>query len=174
MSESVARVLVALPCAAALVAMIVVLGGSDDDGGRALYVAIALAFFSLTGAAGLRLAGRGPEVRHPRLRHLTFAISAISVGEVVSTFWSADRLFGREVKTAAQITLATLQPPTSRCCSRPNDSRAGSRSMPPASAGSSRSPVLTALALVETSKPGHDVGVKPMALFAVSTCSARR
>ncbi len=60
--ESLARTAVALLCSAAVVAMIAVLGGSSSDGAKALYVAISLALFSLTGAAGLRLAARGPEL----------------------------------------------------------------------------------------------------------------
>ena len=61
-NRSLARIAVALLCAGAFVALLFVLSGSDRDGGKALYVAIGLALFSLTGAAGMRLASRGPEV----------------------------------------------------------------------------------------------------------------
>jgi hypothetical protein len=167
MSASVARVLVALLCAAALVATIAVLGGSDDDGAKALFVATALAVFSLTGAAGLRLAMRGPEVVTYVFGYLTIALSAIAFGEAVSAFWSADWLFGSSGKTAAQVALATIG--AANISLLLSTERLEDRiEVHGARTGAVVSIlVLTVLALVESSDPGRDIGIKPMALFAI-------
>lgn len=167
MSANVARVLVALLCAAALVATIAVLGGSDDDGGKALFVATALAVFSLTGAAGLRLATRGPEVVTYVFGYLTIALSAIAFGEAVSAFWSADWLYGNDGKTAAQLALATIGAANISLLLSTERVEDGIE-VHGARAGAVLSIlVLTVLVLIESSEPGSDIGVKPMALFAI-------
>ena len=167
MNESLARIPVALLCAAAVVAMILVLGGSDNDGAKALYVAISLALFSLTGAAGLRLAMRGPEVSTYLFGYLTIAISAIAFGETVSAFWSADWLFGGSGRTAAQVTLATIAAANVSLLLSTERLEDGNGVHAARVGGVLSIVVLTVLAIVETSKPGHDVGIKPMALFAI-------
>lgn len=167
MSESVARIAVAVLCAAAVVAMIAVLGGSNSDGAKALYVAILLALFSLTGSAGLRLAARGPEVVTYVFGYLTIAISAIAFGKAVSTVWSADWFFGGNAKTAAQLTLATIAAANVSLLLSTERFEDGV-DVHAARAGAVLSiVVLTVLAIVETSKPGQDVGIKPMAVFAI-------
>ena len=122
---------------------------------------------SLTGAAGLRLASRGPEVVAYVFGYLTIAISAIAFGEVVSTFWSADWLFGGEGKTAAQVTLATLAAANVSLLLSTEQVEDGVEVHAARVGGVISIVVLTVLALIETSEPGHDVGVKPMALFAI-------
>jgi hypothetical protein len=147
--------------------MVVVLGGSDNDGAKALYVAFSLAVFSLTAAAGLRLAMRGPEVVTYFFGYLTIAASAIAFGETVSAFWSADWLFGGSGKTAAEVTLGTL------CAANVSLLLSTERLEDGVEVDGARVAavisivVLTVLALVEISKPGHDIGIKPMALFAI-------
>jgi hypothetical protein len=167
-SANVARVLVALLCAAAFVAMILVLGGSDKDGAKALYVAFTFAVFSLTGAAGLRLAMRGPEVVTYVFGYLTIAISVLAFGEAVSLLWSSpDWLFGDSSKTAAQVALATIGAANVSLLlstERVDDevlvhgARAG---------GALSIVALTVLALIETSDPGRDIGIKPLAALAI-------
>jgi hypothetical protein len=167
MSASVARVLVALLCAAAFVALILVLGGSDDDGAKALFVATALAVFSLTGATGLRLAMRGPEVVTYVFGYLTIALSAIAFAEAVSAFWSADWLFGDSGKTAAQLVLATIGAANISLLLATERAEDGIE-VHGARVGAVFSIlVLTVLVLIESSDPGSDIGVKPMALFAI-------
>lgn len=163
-----ARIGVALLCTGALVAAIAVLGGSDDDGAKALFVATALALFSLTGAAGLRLAMRGPEVVTYIFGYLTIALSVVAFGEAVSAFWSADWLFGNSGKTAAQIALATIGAANISLLLSTERAEDGIE-VHGARAGAVFSIlVLTVLFLIESSDPGSDIGVKPMALFAIA------
>lgn len=167
MSADVARVLVALSCAAALVAMILVLAGSDSDGAKALYVAFSLAVFSLTGAAGWKLAMRGPEVVTYVFGYLTVALSAIAFGEAVSTFWSPDWLFGNDGKTAAQVALATIGAANVSLLLSTERVEDGVVVHAARAGGVLSILVLTVLALIESSDPGRDIGIKPMAVLAI-------
>ena len=147
--------------------MILVLAGSDEDGAKALYVAFSLAVFSLTGAAGWRLAMRGPEVATYVFGYLTVALSAIAFGEAVSAFWSPDWLFEHSGKTAGQVALTTIAAANVSLLlstERVEDD-IGVRG---ARAGGVISIVaLTVLALIESSDPGRDIGIKPMAALAI-------
>jgi catechol 2,3-dioxygenase-like lactoylglutathione lyase family enzyme len=62
--QAPAKLFVGILCAVALVLIVTILSGSrlDRDGARAVGMAVALAGFSLTGSAGLRLAGKRPEM----------------------------------------------------------------------------------------------------------------
>jgi hypothetical protein len=165
--RSTARVAVALLCAGALVATIAVLGGSDRDGSKALFVATALAGFSLTGAAGLRLATRGPEVVTYVFGYLTIALSAIAFGEAVAAFWSADWLYGNGGKTAAQVAMATIGAANISLLLSTERVEDGIE-VHGARVGAVLSILLlTVLALIESSDPGSDIGIKPMALCAI-------
>jgi hypothetical protein len=106
-TASLARIAVALVCVAGFVALILILNGDEDDAGRAFYVALSFAFFSLTGAAGMKLARRGSEVVTYLFGYLTVAASVVAFGEVLSMLWEEEWL-GNNWKSAAQLTLATF------------------------------------------------------------------
>lgn len=154
-------------CAGALVALFLVLGGSDEDSGKAVFVAIGLALFSLTGAAGMKLVRRGPEAITYLFGYVTVLLSAIAFGEFVATLWSPDWIFSGEGKTLAEIALATLAAANASLLlstERPED---GPEVHGARIGGVISIAVLAILALVEISESGHDVGYKPMALFAI-------
>ena len=167
MSESVARIAVTLLCAAAVVAMIAVLGGSDTMG-RRCSTWLSRSPCSASPAprvCGLRRAGL--EVVTYVSGYLTIAISAIAFGKVVSTVWSADWFFGGNAKTAAQLTLATIAAANVSLLLSTERVEDGMDVRAARAGGVLSIVVLTILAIVETSKPGQDVGIKPMAVFAI-------
>ena len=165
----IARALVVAVCLAALVAIVLVLTGSARNltAERVLLLAIVLALFSLTGPAGMKLAGRGPELVTYVFGYLTVILSVLAFGEAIATFWSENWLFGDQWRTAVEtglVALAAANISLLLASQRPEDGV----EIHAARAGAVLAiVVLSALALTEISSPGRDVGVKPMAVFAV-------
>jgi hypothetical protein len=166
--RGVARALVAVLCAGGLVAIVLVLGSSDSGltPSRLLLIALALAFYSLTGAAGVRLAGRSDVPVH-LFGHLTVIASIVAFGEAVATFWNPEWLFEDHWRTAVQTGLVALVAANVSillATQRPGDRG----EVHAARLGSVLALVaLCVLVLVEISRRGHDIGIKPMAVCAV-------
>ncbi len=84
------RVLIGVLCAGALLLILLIASGSDidEDSARAIGTASAIAFFSLTGVAGLGLAGRRAELAW--FGYLTAIASAVAVLMMIGAIWSED------------------------------------------------------------------------------------
>jgi hypothetical protein len=165
----IARALVAAVCLAALVVIVLVLSGSETDltAERVLVFSVALALFSLTGAAGMKLAARGPVLVTFAFGYVTVILSLLAFGEAIATFWSEDWLFGDQWRTAVEtglVALAAANISLLLASERPED---GGELHAARGGAVIAIVVLTVLALIEISSPGRDVGVKPMAVFAV-------
>jgi hypothetical protein len=165
----VSRLLVGALLAGAAVATVLLLSDSDpaESGGRALYIAIAFGFFSLTGAAGVRLATRRFQYPTHLLGHLTVILSAIAFAEVVSFTWDQSWFLGDEWRTAAQLTLTTFAVANASlllASERPEDDI----EVQVARISSLLAVVLLAiLTLVEISESGPDVSFKLLGVLAV-------
>jgi hypothetical protein len=164
---TLARILVAALCLAAAVVIVMVLGASEYDrtAGRVLGVAVAVALFSLTAAAGMRLAGRAELVTH-LFGYVAVLASLIAFGEVVAALW-ADDVFDDQWRTAAEAGLVALA--AANICLLLASERLEDGGVIRAARGGAviSIVVLAAMALIEISAPGRDVGIRPMAVFAV-------
>lgn len=85
--RSAVRILIAILCAAALLLILTIMSGSEFDGttGKAIWTAIACAFFGLTSMAGMSLAGRRPEIA--MFGYLTAAISIAALAFLLGSIW---------------------------------------------------------------------------------------
>jgi hypothetical protein len=165
--RTIARILVAALCLAAAVVVVLVLGASESDptAGRVLGVAVAVALFSLTAAAGMRLAGRAELVTH-LFGYVAVIASLIAFGETVAALW-ADDVFDDQWRTAAEAGLVALA--AANICLLLASEHIDDAGVIRAARGAAAISVvvLTAMALIEISSPGRDVGIRPMAVFAV-------
>lgn len=167
--RGVARALAGLLCAGGLIAIVLVMSSSESGRtpARLLLIALAAAFYSLTAAAGLRLAGRGPELRAHLFGYLTVIVTLVAFGEAVAGFWSREWLFEDSWRTAVQtglVALAAANVSLLLASQRPKDGG----EVHAARLGSVLAvTVLCVLVLIEISEPGHDVSIKPMAVCAV-------
>jgi Na+-transporting NADH:ubiquinone oxidoreductase subunit NqrB len=169
--RELARILIAVLCVAALVAIAVILGTSAPTSDRAnvskaLATAIAFAFFSLTGAAGISLGRRGSELAYYPLGYLTVLLSLLALGEAIAAIWAKEPLNGGW-RTAAETGLVAFCAGNVSLLlgsARPADS-------PPirwtAIGAALAATVLTVLALIEISAPGPDVSKRLMAVLAI-------
>jgi hypothetical protein len=168
--RSLARFLIAAACIGGLVAIALILGDSDGarTSSRALSTAVALAFFSLTGGAGLRLAGSRDELLSSSFGYLTAAVSLLAFGEVVAAFWSSDVLSGSNWKVAAETTLLAFGAGNVSLLLGSERAEDGDAVRLVRIATVGAAVLLTALALIEISSPGPDVDRKLLGVAAVA------
>jgi hypothetical protein len=165
-TRSAVRVAVVLLCVGAALLILIILNGSrlNATAGRALLTAVAFAFFSITSAAGLRLA------RHPHplflLGYLTIGISLVAFVVTSTVIWSHDAS-GDQGRIAISLTIVALgsgQISQLLFSARPEDSDAVAW----VRAGVIAAIVaLCAMTIVEISSPGQDVGARPIGVVAV-------
>ena len=91
----------------------------------------------------------------------------IAFGEFVATLWSPDWFFGGEGKTLAKVGLATLAAANVSLLLSTERWEDGVEIHWARIGGVVSICILAVLALVEISESGQDIGVKPMALFAI-------
>jgi hypothetical protein len=165
--RTIARILVAALCLAAAVAIVLVLGASDSDptAGRVLGIALAVALFSLTAAPGMRLVGR-PELVTHLFGYVAVIVSLIAFGEAVAALW-ADDVFDDQWRTAAEAGLVALAAANISLLLASERLEDGGEIRLARGGAVISIVVLTAMALIEISDPGKDVGIGPMAVFAV-------
>jgi catechol 2,3-dioxygenase-like lactoylglutathione lyase family enzyme len=160
------RLMIAVLCAAAFLLIALILNGSgvDETSGRALGMAISVAFFSLTGVAGTNLANRRPEMS--ALGYATALVSGAALLAMFATIWSDD-FQDDNWRLTADLTLVALAGGHASLLlgsARPEDSdavrlvRIGVLS----AIG-----ILLAMAIAEISSPGEDLGWEPFGVLAV-------
>jgi len=91
-------------CAGAAILIVVILtSGSDDDSARAFGTAIAIAFLSLTAAAGVNLIDRKPEVA--MIGYLAILASLVALLAIVNLIWGDSILSDSSGAKAAAYSL---------------------------------------------------------------------
>ena len=160
------KFLIVVLCGAALLLIVLILSGSDVDetGIKAIASAVAVAFLSLTAAAGLNLAGRKPQLTWFGYTTVLFSLAAL-LG-ILSALWSGDSGDAEEKVVAIAAVLALGSGHASLLL-------AGAKEEDPDAIRTLRLGVLLALALlcllatIEIAFDGEDVGVQPIAVVAV-------
>lgn len=160
------RLMIAVLCGAALLLIVLILNGSelDETSGRALAMAIAVAFFSLTAVAGTSLANRRPDVS--ALGYLTAIVSAAALLAVFATIWSDD-FQDHNWRVTVDLTLVALAGGHASMLlgsARPEDSDTVRlvRTGVLITVG-----VLLLMAIAEISSPGEDLGWEAFGVLAV-------
>lgn len=163
--ETIVRALIGVLCGAALLLILLIIGGSgiDDTTGRAIGVAAAVAFFSLTGLAGSNLAQRRPQFL--AVGYVTMAVSAVAL--LLWVVWLLGDPGGdawRPGAYAGILAFALGHTSALLAAAREQDSDAielvrGGTILALA--------VLVALAFVEIAESGPDVNRQAMAIVAV-------
>jgi hypothetical protein len=159
-ARALVRFLIAALCAGALLLILLISSGSDidEDSARAIGTASAIAFFSLTGVAGLSLAGRRPELAW--FGYLTVVASAIATLMMIGTIWSGD---DAPWETAFIALILAFAGGHASVLLAPVDSTENLRLV--------RNGTLLALAVLVTMSTiaigGGDFGVEPIAIVAV-------
>jgi peptidoglycan/LPS O-acetylase OafA/YrhL len=160
------RLLIGVLCAAALVLIATIGSGSelDETGGKAIGTAVALAFFSLTGVAGTNLARRRP--RFALFGYLTAAVALAAFLAMMALVWS-DGLTGDGWRIPVYLTIVAFGAGHASLLlgsQQPRDSEA----VRLVRAGVILAiAMLCAMAIVEISSPGPDIGTRLIAVVAV-------
>lgn len=164
--RAVVRILIAVLCGAALLLIVLILSGSrlDDTAGRAIWTAVALAFFSLTAVAGSNLANHRPGLA--LFGYTTVALSALAFMGILGAIWASDLSSdtGRAVGDAVVLAIASGHASLLLASASGGDSEAVrlTRTGTLLAMG-----LLSLLAIIEISSPGEDIGPKPIAVVAV-------
>lgn len=163
-AAAVVRIVVAMLCLGAAVLIILILGNSSDDlSGKAIVAAVLLAPFSLCALAGFSLIERQPQLAVLGMATIGLAVAAYFV--VLDTFWSGG-FSGRNisVEVLAIMTIAAGQISTLLSLRHDEDSPMVSGVL----FGSIAALVLlVALAVIEISDSGSDIGPKPFGILSV-------
>jgi hypothetical protein len=161
--------MVAALCLAALVAIVIVLSGPayDMTASRVVGVAVAIALYSLTATAGMKLVGRGPELVTHLFGYAAVILSLLAFGEAIAALWAESWLIDDQWRTAAETGLVALAAANISLLLASQRREDGVETHAARGVALLSIVGLSALALIEISESGRDLGLKPMAVFAV-------
>jgi hypothetical protein len=164
-AAGLARIAVAALCVGAAVLIVLILGSpSDDLSGKSIGAAVLFAPFSLCALAGLLLVERQPQLAVFGMATIGLAVATYFV--VLDAFWSGGGFTGRNVsvETLAIGTIAAGQASMLLSFKHDEDSPMVNGALFGSIAALA---LVAALAVVEISDSGSDLGPKPFGVLSV-------